>query len=80
MYWSVLFEELSFAGESKIKPCFELGISIKSLDLNIQEAISLHITPWSRVLKKQIVAQLVKKFPDFYALLWFITTFTRAVS
>jgi hypothetical protein len=37
------------------------------------------LTPWNRVhLEKLTVAQLVKKFPTFYRIRWFITVFTRA--
>jgi hypothetical protein len=34
-------------------------------------------TPWSRVLEKLIVDQLVKKFPAFHGTRRFITVFTR---
>jgi hypothetical protein len=34
--------------------------------------------PWSRVLEKLMVTQLVKKFPAFYGIRRFITVFTTA--
>jgi len=37
----------------------------------------LPLTPWSRVLEKMIVTQLVKKFTAFYGTRRFITVFTR---
>jgi hypothetical protein len=41
--------------------------------------ISFHLTPWIRVLFEELtVAQLVKKFPAFYATLMFITVFKTA--
>jgi len=36
------------------------------------------LIPWSRLLEKLTVFQLVKKFPGFYGNLWFITPFTSA--
>jgi len=36
------------------------------------------VSPWSRVLEKLIVNQLVKKFPTFCGTRRFITMFTRA--
>jgi hypothetical protein len=36
--------------------------------------------PWSRVLEKLTVPQLVKKFPEFYGNRRFITAFTKALS
>jgi len=35
-------------------------------------------TPYTRVLDKLIVSQLVKEFPTFYGTWHFITVFTRA--
>jgi len=35
------------------------------------------LTPWSRVLQKLVVTQLVKKFPTFYGTWRFIIVFTR---
>jgi len=37
----------------------------------------IELTPWSRLLEKLIVAQLVKKFLAFYGIWRFITVFTR---
>jgi hypothetical protein len=36
------------------------------------------VTPWNRVLEKLIITQPVKKFPTFYRMQMFITTFISA--
>jgi hypothetical protein len=40
---------------------------------------NVKLSPWSKaLLEKPIGPQLVKKFPTFYGIQRFITTFTRA--
>ena len=41
-------------------------------------SVHLSLTPWSRVLEKQIGSQLVKKLTIFYGIRRFITAFTSA--
>jgi hypothetical protein len=41
-------------------------------------SLGAKITPWSRILEKRKVTQLVKKFPVFYGIQRFITVFTAA--
>jgi hypothetical protein len=45
---------------------------------DITEILTKQLTPWSRVLEKLTVTQLVKKFPTFYGTQMFITVSTRA--
>jgi hypothetical protein len=37
----------------------------------------VQLSPWSRILEKLIVVQLLKIFPEFYGILRFTTVFAR---
>jgi hypothetical protein len=62
-------EEKTTADEEKVLFC-------RKLNCKLQKVIVL--TPWSSVLDKLPVAQLLKNFRIFYGTQFFVTMFTRA--
>jgi hypothetical protein len=76
--WS---SQAQFVLEHSIITCNVFITTAGTTPLNIALRSTLQnnwVTPWSRVLGKLTVTQLVNKFPVFYVTLRFITVFTTA--
>ena len=79
-------EEVDVSGESgafvAVKEnggCFAAYISHLSSFVSFPKSIQYLLTPWSRVLEKLTVFQLVKKLPSVYGNRRFITAFVRVL-